>query len=288
MHAFGATAHLDLRIAQLAGRQEGVVSCEQLVRLGATPDAIAHRARTGRLIRLHRGVYAVGHRALSVRGRRIAALLAAGGGAALSHQTALAVWDLSQGGGGPVHLTVPGDAGRKRRPGLILHRSRTFSPADVVRRDGLAVTSARRTVADVRRGMSPQRFAALVRRAEILRLDVGPVQGFDERHVGEDGIRGRMDVIIRRQRLPNPRREVVLDAYTVDYFWEAARLVVETDGRATHLIASAFERDRARDARLATFGVLTLRFTWLQITREPELVGRTLAAVLRDRGALSA
>lgn len=285
MRASSATTSLDHRIAELARRQDGVVSREQLVRLGLTRSAIEHRVRSGRLHRIHTGVYAVGHRALSARGRSIAALLAAGEGAVLSHATALSVWDLSQAGGGPVHVTVAGDNGRSRRPGLVVHRSRTLSPADVVRRDGLPVTSARRTIGDARRSVSPQRFAAMVRRAEILRLDVGAIRGFEERPIEEDGIRTRMDAIIRRWRLPAPRREVIIDAYTVDYLWEAQHLVVETDGRRTHDITSAFESDRARDARLAVLGFQTLRFTWRQITREPDLVGWTLATVLQTRGA---
>ena len=49
----------------------------QLGALGLTRNEIAHRVERGRLIRIHRGVYAVGHEALSDLGRCVAALLAA-------------------------------------------------------------------------------------------------------------------------------------------------------------------------------------------------------------------
>ena len=49
----------------------------QLLALGVGADRIDRRIELGRLIPIHRGVYAVGHEALSDRGRIIVALLAA-------------------------------------------------------------------------------------------------------------------------------------------------------------------------------------------------------------------
>jgi len=55
--------------------------------------------------------------------------------------------------------------------------------------------------------------------------------------------------------------------------------VVEVDGWTFHRTRRAFERDRERDAKLATAGVRVLRFTHRQVTREPALV----AAAIRGR-----
>src|SRR5262245_61257184 len=74
---------VDARIAALATRQDGVVQRAQLIALGLSAAAIDHRVRTGKLIVIHRGVYAVGHAALSDRGRLRAALLAGGPTAAI-------------------------------------------------------------------------------------------------------------------------------------------------------------------------------------------------------------
>jgi hypothetical protein len=65
-------------VARLASRQHGVVAVWQLLGLGIRIGAIKHWAETGRLHRLHRGVYAVGHRKLEWRGVLIAAVPALG------------------------------------------------------------------------------------------------------------------------------------------------------------------------------------------------------------------
>ena len=53
-------AHAEEVIMTLATRQHGVVARGQLVRAGVSADTLDHRVRTGRLRKLHRGVYLVG------------------------------------------------------------------------------------------------------------------------------------------------------------------------------------------------------------------------------------
>lgn len=83
-----ATGGPDTVIARLAATQYGVVSRAQLRAAGLADASIGGRAADGRLIRLHRGVYAVAHTALTPNARRLAAVLACGDGAALSHRAA--------------------------------------------------------------------------------------------------------------------------------------------------------------------------------------------------------
>ena len=54
----------DEAILDLARRQHGVLARRQLLELGVGPDAIDFRLRRGRLLPLHRAVYAAGHDAL--------------------------------------------------------------------------------------------------------------------------------------------------------------------------------------------------------------------------------
>ena len=66
----------------------------------------------------------------------------------------------------------------------------------------------------------------------------------------------------------------------VDFLWPHQRLVVETDGRRTHLTRAAFERDRAKDAKLTLAGYRVIRFTYRQIRHDPQIVAATLRALL--------
>ena len=58
-----------------------------------SPTAIAHRVKTGWLVRWHRGVFLVGPLEAPLSRAR-AAVLAVGRGAVLSHLAAAAVWEL--------------------------------------------------------------------------------------------------------------------------------------------------------------------------------------------------
>lgn len=78
------------RLAGLAAKQFGVVSLDQLRRLGLSPDDVRGRVRDGLLLPLHRRVFAVGHSNVVPHGRLIAALLTCGSEAFLSHRTAAA------------------------------------------------------------------------------------------------------------------------------------------------------------------------------------------------------
>ncbi len=81
----------------------------------------------------------------------MAAVLALGGDAVLSHATAAGAWDLRRLGSGAIHVTVPSTAGRKRRRGIRLHRSRTLTPDQTTRHRGIPITTPARTIIDLAR-----------------------------------------------------------------------------------------------------------------------------------------
>ena len=84
----------------------------------------------------------------------------------------------------------------------------------------------------------------------------------------------------RRHRLPQPAVNVKVDRFEVDFLWRAQRLVVEVDGWDSHRSRSAFEQDRARDARLAVLGYCVFRFTWGRITQDARGVAKTVRSLL--------
>lgn len=66
----------------------------------------------------------------------------------------------------------------------------------------------------------------------------------------------------------------------VDFLFRSARLVVETDGRATHGARRAFEQDRRRDQLLRLSGWTVIRFTYNQVVNRPDEVLATLTRLL--------
>ena len=84
----------------------------------------------------------------------------------------------------------------------------------------------------------------------------------------------------RRARHPRPLVNHVVEGKEVDFFWPDQRVIVETDGRATHFTLAAFEGDRARDTWLVSLGYRVLRFTELQVRYDGATVAERVAAAL--------
>ena len=204
----------------------------------------------------------------------MAAVLACGEAAVLSHRSAAELWQLLPRRDGPVDVTIPTVTGRRRRTGLRIHRSPHLIPSVRTIRDRIPVTTPARTLADLRRVVSPGLVRKATRQAEYLRLPLGDTE--------TDGTRSDLEraflALCRRHGLPTPEVNQRIGPYTVDFLWRDRRLVVETDAYATHRGRQAFEDDRARDNRLSALGWIVLRFTDQRITRDAAAV----AAAVRD------
>jgi very-short-patch-repair endonuclease len=207
----------------------------------------------------------------------MAAILACGSGAVLSHRSAGALWRIISRSGGPIDVSVPGRGGRELRRGVRLHRSTTLLPSHCMIRNAIPVTKPARTLSDLRRVLPPKEFAAALREAEYLRLPIGDRFQPDRTRTE---LEARFLSICRRHRLPKPEVNASLGRFTVDFLWREARLVVEVDGWESHRTRSAFEADRARDARLKLSGYEVLRFTHRQLAEEVRSVVSTLRALL--------
>lgn len=257
----------DALIATIADRQYGVISTRQLRDAGLDKDHVLHRTRTGRLHRVHRGVYAVGRRGLPQRGRWMAATLACGEGAVVSHRSAAALWGmLPDRIEACVEISVPGDGGRRKRSGIRLHRSATLGPDQVTRRLGIPVTTPERTFSDLGPVVPPHELRNAVRQAETLGLGIGT----DATH---DGTRSELEFrflqLCERSGLPAPGVNVRIGPFLADFVWPAERLIVETDGYRYHRGRAAFEADRKRDLELRALGYDVIRLTFRQVTERP-------------------
>src|SRR5258708_2466953 len=83
-------------MAEIAGRQHGLISLSQLRGVGLGVDAVHERMKAGRLFPVFRGVYSVGHPTLSRDGRLMAAVIACGKAALVSHRSAAPLWGLGE------------------------------------------------------------------------------------------------------------------------------------------------------------------------------------------------
>jgi len=267
-------ANVDDAIAGIATGQHGIATVAQLHGCGLSARAISGRVSGGRLHRVYRGVYAVGHAALGNEGRWLAAVLACGEGAVLSHRSAAEHLGLLAVRPGPIHVTVSGNSGRKKRPGLLIHRSSLLPRSATTLHNGIAVTTPERTIADLRRTAPAGVVRQALRQANFKGLDLGNSGG---------AVRDRSELekrflrFCRRQRIRAPEVNVPIGVYTVDFLWRGRHLIVETDGWEGHRGRQAFEDDRERDAYLRLRGYEVLRFTWRQLVNNPGFV----AAVLR-------
>jgi very-short-patch-repair endonuclease len=265
------------RIAAIAGRQHGVIAVAQLREAGFDEAAVRRQVSAGRLHRLHRGVYAVGHRSLSWRGRWLAAVLAAGDGAVLSHSSAAALWQFLRPIQGPVHLSLPAAVHRSPRPGLAFHRSRTLTTDHVTHRHGIAVTTAARTIEDIRGTVEPYLFRRALRQAELA--------GHRVPHLAVTK-RTRSDLellflaLCDDHALPRPEVNVRVAGRLVDFLFREQRLVVETDSWDYHRGSVAFEDDHERELALHAHGLATRRYTGEQLESAPETVAADLRGAL--------
>jgi hypothetical protein len=300
MRRFLATDVAGLALAELAAQQHGVVSAAQLAGLGLDAAAVRRRVTHGRLHRLHRGVYAVGHRVVGADGRRRAATLALGPAAALGVRSGTDLWQL-RGYSGVPELVVPGDGGRARRSGLIVHRVRHLTAADVTTVRGIPVTTWARSALDTSAVIRDGHRRMLVRAEQRGLFDLHELRATVARagrHRGarpllaalatlhpemvwsKSQVEEELIALCAARGLPSPVCNATVEGLEVDLHWFAARLVVETDTWGTHGDRAAFQRDRDRDRTLQLAGYRVLRFTDVDLTTDPDRVAADLTRAL--------
>jgi hypothetical protein len=142
--------------------------------------------------------------------------------------------------------------------------------------------------------LSKRRLERVLERSETLRFfDLGNLRAALGRSNGRQGTAALRDLVGRMDDQPPPTRselerrflDVVMEAglprpitnatvagLEVDFHWPDERLVVETDGRATHDTAAAFERDRRRDLQLESAAWHVIRISYRQLEENPEKV----------------
>ncbi len=149
---------------RIAEQQAGYFTAKQASRVGFSWERLSEYARNGRFLRVTHGIYRISQFPSSRLEDLFVAWLQCGPKSVVSHESALAVYDLSDLMPGETHVSVPRTASRRRKH-IRLHTNQ-LRRIDVVKREGLPVTSVPRTIADVARaGLSEDHVADALRTA---------------------------------------------------------------------------------------------------------------------------
>lgn len=274
----------------------GLATRDQLRRIGVSDRTLDRRTREGLLTPLGGHVLALPGVPLDLTTRTRAAVLALPGAIPTGPSAAALL------GPGPWEGLDLGDL-----PWLVHPRSRavparfvTRPTCRTVRAGGLLVASPRDTVVDLARGWPYDHALLVTQRALQLRVlsfdDLTTAHAGMTRYTGNaqlgrliaalaEGTRSeaeRLLVALLRQAgisgwVANHRVRAAGRGYEIDVAFPAVRLAIEVDGQAFHSDARAFHRDRRRQNDLVRAGWTVLRFTWADLSREPE---RVVAEVL--------
>ncbi len=293
-------------INTISSGQHALITLDQARAEAMTARAARHQVDMGRWVRSHLGVYRVAGAPASWRQDLMAACLAAGEGAMASHRSAARLWGLIGEEVLEVSISRPGC---HRLPGVIVHRSTDLHTTRALRCDGIPVTPPARTLVDLgavvhERVVERALDTALVRHLVTLNelratLDLLGRKGrrgagvlrclLDDRSDAAAGsesvLEARMWRLCRDHGLPEPvgQHEVRNGRRLVgrvDFAFLRVRLAIEVDGYEHHASLRAFRHDRARQNELVATGWTVLRFTWHDVTQQPERVATSIAAFL--------
>lgn len=304
----------DRAIAAVATTQYGIFTRAQAAAAGLTDRQLRSRLERGRIERLTRHVFRIAGCSPSWRQRLLAACLAAGDGAAASHRSAAAIHRFDGYQQGIVEITVPQGRRDFRMEGVIVHSSSYWSEEDVTIVDGIPVSTPERTLCTLGSVSSEAQVESALDSAErdrtVRRADVEAAHA-DVRERGRTGVAAIGRILARRAELAGIPHSVLerrmltlLEAHGVklpacqvpvrrpdgrlaylDFAYRDLGLGIEVDGNVAHATPQQRSDDNVRANGLALRDIRLLRFTYEQVTREPEMVAATVRSHLRDRRA---
>lgn len=287
----------DSRVAEIASRQLGLVTIEQLHDADLDDDAVSYRVDTKRLHPLFRGVYRVGHRSITRDAWFLGATLSVGDDSGLGFFSAVQHYYVWDGRVGKVHVVAPRRA--QQRDLIRIHSVQTAPQFRVVRgvrvvEPALAVLQFAAVVSDlaaVKRVAREAQVQNLVTHDELLAVCSGGARGA-----------GRLKLALRGGPAPtrNGGEDAALEflrscgltplvnhpllGFVADFFLPEYGLVIEFDGRV-HDIPIVGDADHERQAIFEAAGYRVIRLRWRDITTLREQTrARILAATVTKLG----
>lgn len=154
------------RLFDIASEHGGYFTTDEAKAIGFSRALLSHHVKSGRFVRVKRGLYRFREYPGSPREHVLAAWLAVGKDTAVvSHESALDILGLSDIVPEAVHITVPRSRRSQRLlPGVKMHTiSRLLPREDLVLRDGMVITSAARSIVDAAKtGAAPDQIEKAV------------------------------------------------------------------------------------------------------------------------------
>lgn len=267
-------------------RQDGVITVAQARRCGLSVDAVNRRVRRGRWRRCAPGVYFVDDRPFTNASRIRASVWACGPNAVASGEAAVWWHGLTESAPDVVEVTVPKTTRLRSKKGVDLRR-RDLMPADIVEHRRLRLTALPLTVLEAAVGRNGAR---IMDTALQTRLNLSELQAAHLRNAGRRGAPIARDLLQAAATGARSEAERLLidllnaaqisgwyanhpvGGYSVDVAFPAIKVAIEVDGWAFHSSHADFVADRRRQNKLALMGWQVLRFTWLDLTEQPERV----------------
>jgi len=152
----------------IASAQAGCFTASQAAAQGFSAALLSHHVKSGRFLRIARGLYRLRDYPSQPGDEVVAAWLRQAPDAVVSHESALEILGLADVIADRVHLTVPRSRRRLvHQHGVVIHTTtRPLGSADTVSRRGMRVTAPARTIVDVAAaGGAPDQVAAAVHAA---------------------------------------------------------------------------------------------------------------------------
>jgi hypothetical protein len=298
---------MSVQCRELTRLQAGVISRQQAMSFGISPEVIHRLVRSGRWQTLRRGVYLV-HSGEPTRAAELwAAVRYAGHGAVLSHRTAAELLKITDHSSSRVHVTIPARRRVSPASGLVIHRSGRLAeavhpslqpPRTRVEETVLdLVTSASafdEVLGDVfaacqRRLTTPELIAAAMTKRKKLRWRVELTEALGQAGGGVHSLLEYryLRLVERPHGLPAAIRQAHVSdgsrSRYLDNLYNEYSLCVELDGKQAHPDDRRWD-DLRRINKIAESGIVVLRYGWTDIDAQPCRTAVQIGAVLRNRG----
>ena len=301
-------------IAEIAAKQYGIFTRANAHGAGLSNRQLRSRVAKGVIEQVALHTFRVGGCPPSWRQQVMAACLAAGAGAAASHRTAAALHSYDGFKPGVVEITVPQGRRDFAMDGVIVHSSSYWGKEDITEIDGIPVSTPERTLCMLAAVCSDDALESALDSAErdrtVVRSDVVEVHA-DVRERGRNGVAAINRILRRRAELAGiphsvlerrmlnllDRSGIALPACQVpvrrpdgklahlDFAYRDLGLGIEVDGNIAHATPKQRASDNARANALLLRDIRIIRFTYDEVTREPEMVAATVRSHLRARRA---